>query len=90
MSYELHYSSRDALISKLERYINGLISESIDLRRAHDYAVLGFQTAVKLMGDIEVQNSYARYCEVGGICCVLNYVEHHHCEVPCVPRFPED
>jgi len=76
VSYELHYSSRDALISKLERYINGLISESIDLRRAHDYAVLGFQTAVKLMGDIEVQNSYARYCEVGGKLLARNIREY--------------
>ena len=76
MAYELHYSSRDALINELRRVINGLMGATIDLRRAHDYAVLGFQTAVKLMGDIDVQKSYAKYCEVGGKLLARNIKEY--------------
>jgi hypothetical protein len=76
MAYELHYSSRDALINELKRVINGLMGATIDLRRAHDYAVLGFETAIKLMGDVDVQNSYMKYCQVGGKLLARNVKEN--------------
>ena len=76
MAYELHYASRDALINELRRVINGLMGATVDLRRAHDYAVLGFETAVKLMGDVAVQESYMRYCQVGGKLLARNVREN--------------
>jgi len=76
VAYELHYASRDALINELKRVINGLMSTTINLQLAHDYAVLGFNTAIKLMGDVNVQESYMKYCQVGSKLLARNVKEN--------------
>ncbi len=58
--------ARDALISELRRHVDAVMNAMpFDLRRAHDHAVLGFITAVRLMADDKVKDSYSRYCKAG-------------------------
>ncbi len=58
--------ARDALIGELRRHVNAIMNAMpFDLRRAHDHATLGFITAVRLMADERVKDSYAKYCRVG-------------------------
>jgi len=58
--------ARDALISELRRRISAIANTQIfDVRVAHDNAVLGFLTAIRLMADDKVKDSYAKYCKAG-------------------------
>jgi hypothetical protein len=58
--------ARDALISELRRHVDAVMNAMpFDLRRAHDHAVLGFLTAIRLMADERVRDSYVKYCKAG-------------------------
>jgi len=58
--------ARDALISELRRHVDAVMNAMpFDLRRAHDHAVLGFITAVRLVADDKVKDSYTKYCKAG-------------------------
>jgi len=58
--------ARDALINALNRHISAIANTQVfDIRAAHDHAVLGFLTAIRLMADERVKDSYAKYCKAG-------------------------
>jgi len=58
--------ARDALISELNRRISAIANtQEFDVRAAHDNAVLGFLTAIRLMADDKVKDSYMKYCKAG-------------------------
>jgi len=58
--------ARNALLSELRRHVDAVMNAMpFDLRRAHDHAVLGFITAVRLVADDKVKDSYTKYCKAG-------------------------